>query len=1125
MTDKKQHIDEIKSRLESVARKENVKSALTGLTISVIIVLALNVLISLLELSGLRSIESRTILFYLFVGLSIVSLIYFVIFPLLRSLGVLYKPDHLNLAKQVGDYFPDIKDNLVNAIQLIEDKQNEGISRPLVQASFKQVYNKTKNLEFKSIINYKDIKKHFLYSGGFVVAAVILFASVPEMRGSSFRLFHFNREFIEQAKFSFEIEPGNVKVTKGDDVSIKIHTIGETPGSITFSIQSMEQTGFKDFELQPDSTGTFTFTENTVKSSFKYYASKDNIISDLYRVAVINRPVIKELQTSITPPRYSKLSRIIQKDNGNINALPGSKVKMNISTNKEIDEARILFNDSSKVLFDVAGSNSASVSFNVVKTTTYKILLKDNEGNYNNNPITYSINTLPDEFPGIQMLEPNADIKLGKGDQVPLAVQISDDFGFSKLILNYRVSASTFEQPWEEYKQTEVAIKDVKQQEVYYVWDLNKMVLAVNDVLSYYLEVFDNDNVNGPKSNKTPLFNIRVPSLDEMFAEAEEAHDEAEEDLTDLLKETEEFTEELKRISDEMKQDNRELTWEEKEKIEKAMKKFEDLENKVEEVQKNINDMRQDLQENNLLSEETLKKYMELQDLMDQLNSEEMKQAMQRMQDMLKNMNRNENQQAFEEMQFNEEMFQKSLERTLNLLKRIQIEQKMDELVKRTEDLTDKMEELLEQNKNADLSDQQKRDELSLKQEEVSKNLEKLNEEMNKLNKKMSEFDDMPNQDMEKLLQQMKQQQNQELSEQAKQQMQQMEQMQSMQSQQQLSQNMQDMMQQMQQMQSNMQMQNQMQSMYKMMEAVNNLLSLSKDQEQLKAESGSSLLNTERNSESAQKQSDIKRNLDRVLNQLSDLSQKTFAITPEMGKALGQARNQMSQAISSLQDRNNAVASQRQQGAMKSLNEAAAMLKGNMEQMMQGGQGGGMMSMMQQMQQMAQQQMSLNQLTQQLNQQGQLSPEQRAQMQRLAQQQEVIQKSLDQLNKEAKESGQSRKLATNLEKILKDMQEVVSGLRTEKLDDDIVQAQERILTKMLDAQRSINERDFEKDRESVAGKLFNRESPPEIIFSTDEGKDKLRDELMKAIREGYSKDYEELIKKYYEALQSKKIEE
>jgi len=137
-------------------------------------------------------------------------------------------------------------------------------------------------------------------------------------------------------------------------------------------------------------------------------------------------------------------------------------------------------------------------------------------------------------------------------------------------------------------------------------------------------------------------------------------------------------------------------------------------------------------------------------------------------------------------------------------------------------------------------------------------------------------------------------------------------------------------------------------------------------------------------------------------------------------------------------------------------------------------------------------------------------------------QQEVIRKSLEELNNEAKQTGQSKKLPANLDKVLDDMREVVSDMNTQKLDDDLVQKQERILSKLLDAQRSINERDFEKQRESTAGQKFVRQSPDELNLSSSKGKNKIKDELNKAVNEGYAKDYEALIRKYYEALGNQK---
>jgi hypothetical protein len=202
------------------------------------------------------------------------------------------------------------------------------------------------------------------------------------------------------------------------------------------------------------------------------------------------------------------------------------------------------------------------------------------------------------------------------------------------------------------------------------------------------------------------------------------------------------------------------------------------------------------------------------------------------------------------------------------------------------------------------------------------------------------------------------------------------------------------------------------------------------------------------------------------------------------------------------------------------------MMKGSMEAMMKGGgQQGGMMSLMQQLKQMSGQQMNLNNLTQMLQKmmQGGLSPQQQAEMQRLSQQQELIQKSLGQLNDEAKVSGQSKKLPADLDNIMRRMQEVVTDLKGEKLDDELIQKQERILSKLLDAQKSINERDYEKERESRSGETVVRESPSELNLSTKNSLDKIRDELNKAVKEGYSRDYEELIRKYFELLQNEDV--
>lgn len=1118
MNNNQVHIDEIKKRLSAVVKKESVKKSLMGINTSFSVILLAFILFVIAESVGRFKTDVRTVLFYSLLLFAACSIVYLAIVPYLKGYGIFSKPNFFKIASRVGSHFPDIKDDLINSLQLISSNNKYRHSDVLVEKAFERTYNRIKNLDFTSIIDFTKMKKYFRISAASILLTILLLL-VPFIQNSALRLINYDKEFIIPPKFSFSINPGDAKVTKGDDITITVNVEGDNLNSISLLTKSVEESEFTAIDIQSDTSGNFKHTFKTLNSSFEYYASSQNIVSPRYNIEVINRPVIRGLEAIISSPYYSKIPRAVQKDNGNITALPGSRISLRLNSTKPIANAEIIFSDSSRKQLRVK-EDSAFAEFKISKSVDYSVKLIDHDSNSNINPVTYSITSLTDEYPILEVVSPDADVKLSNQNNISLQTDISDDYGFTKLVLNYKLTESRYEQPWEQFSQIEIPFNNrTKEEEVFYNWNLTSLNLAVEDVVSYYVEVFDNDHVNGPKSAKSKLYKIRVPSLDELFNQADETHETAQNDLQKTLEEAQKLNEEFEKISDELKQDNKELSFEEKEKIKNALEKFEELGNKVDEVQKKLSEMQENLQQNDLLSQETLEKYMELQQLMDELTGDEYKDALQKMQEMLEKLQRDQAQNAFEDMKLNEESFKKSIERTLNLLKRIQIEQKVDELLKRSEELSKKQDELQEKTNNQEQSDTEK-EELDQKQEEISKEVNDFKNELEKLKEKLSEVPDMPREQMEKILEEFEKQNNEQLSESARQKMQQNQMQQAMQMQQQVSKNMSSMNQQLQELQQQMQMQNRLQTLQDMMKIIDNILSVSKEQEKLKDSNKELSFNSPQLNRNAQKQSELKNDLSKILQQMGNAAQKTFAITPEMAKSIGKAATEMNQSINSMQNGNASAAVSNQNSAMANLNEAATMMNNMLQNMMNGnGSGGGMMSLMQQMQQLSQQQMQLNQMTQMLN-KGSLSQQQMQQLQRLAQEQDVIRKSLEQLNKESKLSGQSKKMPASLERILEEMKEVVTDMRTEKLGDDLIQKQERILSKLLDAQKSINERDYEKERESFAGKNIRRESPPELLLNTEEGRDKLRDELLKAIREGYLKDYEDLIRRYYEALQA-----
>lgn len=1122
MGTKGKYYDEIIDKLEKLCRKKYLGGILSGVFAVVLVSIIAFTLFSLFELIAHFNSTLRTVLF--FTGIFIVAGVctYLLFLPLLRYFNLLRDESYFQVAKNVGNHFPDVKDDLLNSMQLVNsDIDEKYYSHNLVDAAFKKVYDNTKNLKFESIINFKKVWNKFLRTAVFAIVVLFLFLFLPGMKAASYRLIKFNKEFVDPPQFSFQVTPGNAEITKGEDVLIKVTTVGKSPKEINLAVKNDEETDYQLKALKPDSLGAFNFNITSVRTSFKYYASAGNITSDFFKIDVVDRPIIKTLDVEIIPPAYTKLSSTVQKDNGNVTSLIGSIINYKLTSTKNLSKAFLQFFDSTQSQLKTNGEN-AEGSFILRKDNQYYISLIDVNGNENASPITYQVKALHDAYPNIEMIAPNKNISLSADNRVELFVKLSDDYGFSKLVLNYRLSASKYEILQEEFRTMEIPLlSSDKEMSVNYVWNLTQLSLGVDDVVSYYLEIFDNDNVSGPKSAKTPVFKVRVPSLDEILSDANQVQNQSQSDLENTLKEAEELHKTFQEIDREMKKDQEKLTWEEKEKVENALDKYEELQQKTEDISKQLQEMQNKLQENNLLSKETLEKYMELQKLMDEFTSEEMKKALEQLRNTLQQMNRNMAQNQLENFQLNEEKFRKGIERTLNLLKRIQIEQKVDELLKRTEQLAKEQNELKEKTEESNSSSQEEKNEISKKQNKISEDMKKLGTEMKDLHEKMSEIEDMPQEEMEKMNEDFEKQKNEQLSKQAQQNIQQNKMQSAVQQQQQIASNMDQLNQQMQDMQNSMKMQNQMQTFTDMMKILNNLLEVSKKQEELKNETRNSEPSSSSLNDKAETQDNLKSNLLNLMKQMADLSQKTFAITPEMGKALGEAVKQMQRSIQSMQNRNGSMAALTQEDAMMHLNEAATMIKGSMEAMMQGGgQGGGMMSLMQQLQQLSGQQMNVNNLTQMLQQmkQGKLSSQQQAELQRLSQQQQMIQKSLKQLNEEAKISGSSKKLPADLESILHDMQEVLTDMSTEKLDDKLIQKQEHILSKLLDAQRSINERDYEKERNSRTGENIVRNSPNELNLNSNKEIDKLREELNKAVKEGYVKDYEELILKYYEAL-------
>jgi hypothetical protein len=240
---------------------------------------------------------------------------------------------------------------------------------------------------------------------------------------------------------------------------------------------------------------------------------------------------------------------------------------------------------------------------------------------------------------------------------------------------------------------------------------------------------------------------------------------------------------------------------------------------------------------------------------------------------------------------------------------------------------------------------------------------------------------------------------------------------------------------------------------------------------------------------------------------------KSLYVTPHMGKNLARAISHMNKAKQKNIDKQNA------QEAMRSINLVCLEILRNMQSMAEGGSSTGMNEFLEGLSKISKGQMSI---TQSLSgflpiPVSGLSGEQKAQLQKLAGKQRALREALESLRGEAG----ATKYQDLLDHITSEMKKSEEVLYQHKLDRKLIERQKKIISRLLDAQKSIRKEDYEKRRKSKPGMDFLVRKSPKTL-PEDLGEDELRVLIQKALRESYPKEYELYIREYFKSLLEEK---
>ena len=1053
-----------------------------------------------------------------------ISLFCWVLVPLYRLLAQPNSPDFNTIAKKVGRHFNQVDDRLANALQLYQKRtaNPENYSLSLIEASLQDVGERLQRRSFRDCIDFVPIRR--LGRRVAVVAALagfllLLFPSF--FSAAAQRLSHPQRDFSPFADLFWQVFPGDCTIIKGQDLPIRIWLSKPEIDSI----ELLEARSFKSrtIPLQRAVDDTFRYTFLGIEDTLSYAIRAADAQSRAYAVRVLAYPVLRRLQIKIAPPAYSGLAPSLLPENiGDITALRGSRISLSASADKPLQAAEIRFDDTRQS----AATNGKTVQtvFTVENDDRYSLILTDVDSLQTPDPIVYQINCLPDHVPLVQIEQPDRDIELPEDQRIAVIFQAQDDYGFSRISLATRVQRAGDSEDDEDgpfdFRDLSHAPLDEREFRYQLVLDAQPFELFPKDRLLYYIQVWDNDRISGPKSARSAIFQARFPSLYELYRDVADEHDDLSGQMVELSSRAEDLQQKMDELTWELYRQPENLDWQKRQQVEELLAEQEQLYRDLEQSAQDLQTLQDQLQSNQLVSEETLQKYQALGELMQELLSAELKEAMKELSEAMRSFDPQKMVAALKEMRNNEQELQENLDRLIALMENLRLQKALDQgmtLAKAAQTQQEAIESSV-----ADHAGQMSA--LQREQAMVADISQQLQDVLQELDRNTEETWNDAHADIHAAAEQMRGERLPEKFQQMKELLANQQTGPFQQQSQQARQTLAQIGEKLSAAKQKISAQQQQVNMQAMQMLASDLLRLSHRQEDLLQKTQQLTSSDPRATELASEQNDLSAALGRLRQRAQDAAKLQLALHPGSMREMGTAFQNMQTARQFLTERQTQSANGKQAAALAGLNHLLFDLQQQMDQMMQNRGAGGMSfeQFMQQMQQAAQMQQGINQESLALAQGLQQALAQRQAMSRLAESQGRVRKSMQKLSQESTELTGA---LGDLDQLAEEMGQVENDLRQNRITPEMLEKQNRILSRMLDTQKSLQREDFSRQRQAESGKYYPKASPPALRSEQIDQVHALQQDLLRAKAEGYSKEVLDLIHAYFKLLMQRADEE
>lgn len=1085
-------------KIEDFTRKFYLNRLIQGVLVGAVLWIVFYLIINGLEYVSWFPNKGRFVLFLFLLAGSAFAAVYYFLVPLVNLVRFRKKMSVEQASVLIGKFFPEIKDKLLNTIQL--SNQNEDNSNDtLLAATIEQRTKRLSPIRFSDAIDLRGNLKYLGIFFGLLLSLVLLMVFLPSFAVEpTQRIVNYEQNYEKPLPYQVVIEQDDIETTQGKEVRFNIRVTGDRiPDAFYVKSELGQQL------MTKGSANDFSYTFKNLYNDLVFNVIGGEYTSRPIQITVRPNPTLLSYRCEMRYPKYIHRQNETLEGKTRLIVPQGTTLVFSFLTRDT--EQMTLTRDSLTAdlpekdnVFEYQVVASQSTQFEVQVQNTWNSTL---------DPLGFAVDVLPDAYPDIRV--ESFDEQLST--DVFFSGLITDDYGFTKLNFNCLVK-----EPFEKKFVIPVSF-DSKQARTsfFHHFNMDSLGIMPGQNMEVYFEVWDNDGFHGPKSKRSETFTYYKPSESALDSIANQQSENIMERLSQKAQEANKLQDEIEKMLQDLIQ-KKDLDWADKEKMKSLLEKQQQIQEEWNKLQKEQEDLANFMKEHEVANEDLIKKQEQINKLFEEVIPEELKKMMEQIDKLLEDMPREQMQKAMQEIKKNNQSMQELLDRNLALLEQLKMEKDLNDLAEKLDKLGEELQK--EAPENSDKAGEEGDQKTA---EEAKEEFEKMMDELDQLMEKNKDLKDPFNLEKDEEMEESIEQdldnamQNEQSGEQQK-----------------SKQNKKEAGKKMQQMANKMMAQMQMEGMEQMAEdahllriLLENVVHASHEQENLMTEIGKLRSDDPSLVSKIITQKEVADNFNMVRDSLRNMAMRQPLIKNFVFDELHTIENQTSNALKYLNDLKLSQAARHQQTAMMSMNNLALMLAeslDNMEESMDAmgmpmnsskpkpGQQSQNMKKMQQLQQQLSEQ--LKQMQEKMNKPGEQQPSSTSEeLARMAAEQEMLRQGMQKMLNDMKENGQIGD--DGLNEIIKDMEKLEEDLVNKKITRQTVERSQRIESRMLESQKAQEKREQEEKRKSneYKGAQFERKID-ELLYQETLKKNQ---EFLKTNPIEFAPYYKEKINDYY----------